>query len=304
MRQGDSILAGNDCGKPPTGTIGGFVSKVDEESKKYALTCDHIFPSGNQIVYADDSDDGVRREIGSCVFRKNDMSCDFAAIEINDTCLDKCNVIFRRDDGKDINAHLYNDNLGNVGIVHKLGATTGVTQRYIHSPEFYNKYAGEGNREGIFLVKGTDGTFSEEGDSGSLVFSRPRSIQQNYVDIVGMVYANNRKAKDDVKVEIYNRTDKESETLYGNHNISTGVKNAQENYQRTLTPSLSREDDGQIVAENDQDAEEFSFCYRLNTALELFKQDQGPGFDVRFKDDLSSSSPATSLSSGSDVEAV
>lgn len=304
LRQGDSILAGNDCGKPPTGTIGGFVSKVDEESKKYALTFDHIFPSGNQIVYADDSDDGVRREIGSCVFRKNDMSCDFAAIDINDTCLDKCNVIFRRDDGKDINAHLYNDNLGNVGIVHKLGATTGVTQGYIHSPEFYNTYPGEGNREGIFLVKGTDGTFSEEGDSGSLVFSRPRSIQQNYVDIVGMVYANNRKAKDDVKVEIYNRTDKESETLHGNHNISTGVKNAQENYQRTLTPSLSREDDGQIVAENDQDAEEFSFCYRLNTALELFKQDQGPGFDVRFKDDLSSSSPATSLSSGSDVEAV
>lgn len=304
LKQGDPIYADDCCEKHPTGTLGGFVMRVNEDRKKYALTCNHIFSSRNQMAYTHDSDDGARRQIGSCVFTKSDMSCDFAAIEMNDTVSNECDVTFRRDDGKGINAHLYDENLEDVGIVHKIGATTGVTQGYILSSEFYNKYTVEGNRECIFLVKGTDGNFSENGDSGSLVFSRPRSLQQNYVDIVGMVYAKNRKAKDDVETEIYNRTDKESEQFHANHDISTEVENAHENNQQTLTPSLSREDDGQIVAENDQDAEEFSFCYRLNTALELFKQDQGPDFDVRFKDDLSSSSSATSLSSGSDVEAV
>lgn len=264
-----------------------------KERKKYALTCNHVFPNRNQIAYADGSDGGDRRQIGSCVFTKSDLSCDFAAIEMNDTILNECDVTFRRDDGKDINARVYDETLENVGFVHKIGATTDVTQGYIQSPEFYNKYATEGNRERIFLVKGTDGQFSEEGDSGSLVFSRPRSVQQNYVDIVGMVYAKNRKAKDDDEIEVYNRTDEESENLLGNQNISTEVKNEHENNQQNLTTSTSTSSD-----------DELSCCYRLHTALELFKQDQGPDFDVKFKDDLPSSPLSTSLSSGSDVEAV
>lgn len=99
---------------------------------------------------------------------------------------------------------LYDQNLENFSILRKIGATTGLTQGYILSSKFYNKYAVGGNRECkfIYLEKLTDGTFSEDGDSGSLVFSRPRSVQQNYVDIVGMVYAKNCRAKDDG--EVYN----------------------------------------------------------------------------------------------------
>lgn len=301
IKQGDPIFAGRGSKYSPKGTLGGFVINENEERKKYALTCNHIFPSRNQIEYADSYDDGVRKEIGSCVFRTTDKSCDFAAIEINDTCLDNCNVTFKRDDGKDINAHLNNDSLENFRVVHKIGATTGVTQGYILSSEFYNKSIEKGNRECIFLVKGTGRTFSEEGDSGSLVFCRPRNIQQNYVDIVGMVYAKNCKAK--VEIDIYKRTDKESELnfIHGNQNISTEMKNTHVKNQQTFTPSLSREDDRKKAAEDDQDADELSCCYRLHTALELFKEDQGPNFNVKFKDDLSSSSPSTSES---DEEAV
>lgn len=50
--------------------------------------------------------------------------------------------------------------------------------------------------------------------------------KENYVHFVGMVYAENRRAKGDGETEIYNRTDKESKTIYGNRNISTEVKNA------------------------------------------------------------------------------
>lgn len=299
LKQGDPLYANDCCEKPLSGTLGGFVMRVNEDRKKYALTCNHIFPNRNQIAFAGGSDDGARRQIGHCVFTKSDMSCDFAAIEINDTISNECDVTFKRDDGKGVNAHTYEEILDDVGIVHKIGATTSVTQGYILSYEFYNKYTVEGNRECIFLVKGTNGKFSEEGDSGSLVFSRPRSVQQNYVDIVGMVYANNHKVEDDVEMEIYNRiTDKECD----DQNISTEKKNTPENNQQNLTPLLAREDNRKTVAENDQGADECSSCYRLHTALEFFKQDQGPDFDVRFKDDLLSSSPATSLSSESDVE--
>lgn len=50
LKQGDSIFASNCCENPPTGTLGGFVMKINEERKKYALTCNHIFPSRNQIA--------------------------------------------------------------------------------------------------------------------------------------------------------------------------------------------------------------------------------------------------------------
>ena len=40
-------------------------------------------------------------------------------------------------------------------------------------------------------MRGTGNIFSEEGDSGSLVFSRPRQAAQNYVNVIGMVFGSN-----------------------------------------------------------------------------------------------------------------
>lgn len=60
-----------------------------------------FFLGRNQIAYADDSDDGGWRQIGSCIFTKSEMSCDVVAIEI----LNECDVIYKRDDGKDVNEH-------------------------------------------------------------------------------------------------------------------------------------------------------------------------------------------------------
>lgn len=60
-----------------------------------------FFLSRNQIAYANDSDHGGRRQIGSRIFTKSDMSFDFVAIEI----LNECDVAYKRDDGNDINEH-------------------------------------------------------------------------------------------------------------------------------------------------------------------------------------------------------
>lgn len=72
-----------------------------------------------------------------------------------------------------------------------------MTNGKIVSSKFYLKAADKRNRENIFLVKGTAEKFSERGDSGLLVFSRPNPIQQNHVDILGMVYTNDITLYDD-----------------------------------------------------------------------------------------------------------
>lgn len=80
----------------------------------------------------------------------------------------------------------------------KTRATTDVTNGRIVHPEFYLKATDKSNQENNFLLKGIAEKFSERGDSGSLVFSKPNYIQ-TYVDVVGMVYANNLILYDDNK---------------------------------------------------------------------------------------------------------
>lgn len=259
LKQGSPIQSNNGEGTCFKGTLGGFVEKTKDKRKKYALTCDHLFHDNNQIAYADDSDDDAPKQIGTCVFKTRDRSCDFAAIEIEQRFSEKCEITFRREDKKKTNAHVYSKCLENIGFVHKIGSKTDVTSGCILSSEFYNNnnISDDVNRESIFLVKGTDEKFSDEGDSGSLVFSRPRNVNQNYVDVIGMVYANNQ-------------------TVYD-----------KENSGRT------HETNGANSTEN---ADEISSCFRIHTALELFKESQGQNFEVNFKNDLPSSSSSTSES--------
>lgn len=276
LRQGDSILPNlpDKNGTYNAGTLGGFVTKTDDDRKIYALTCNHLFLDKNEanLAYADNSD-GFR-EIGTCVFSTTDKSCDFAAIEIMDSFSDNCEVIFRREDEKKTNARLYTESLHS-RIVYKIGAATNVTTGIIRSPEWYKKIQNDENREYIFLVEGIDEQFSEEGDSGALVFSRPKSMQQNYVDVLGMVYANDLIVYDD-------EDDQQSEKL---------------EYSRS--PSVSHNNENE-AAQNIQEGKNISCCYRLYTALELFQENQGEDFTVKLKDDLSSSSGLSSPSSKSD----
>lgn len=266
LMQGDSILAKipNEDGNYCKGTLGGFVTKSDEEGKKYALTCNHIFSKVDEPAYNQDLEN-----IGSCLFTTSEQSCDFAAIEIEQSFSDKCDIYVKRDDRKKSNARIYAGNIGEIGLVHKIGATTDVTKGCILSPEWHEKVFG-GSWVSNFLVQGIGENFSEEGDSGSLVFARQRSVQQNYVEVMGMVYGN--------KLTVYDN-DEENEHVENNSN------------------------EGEIAASNAWDADNISSCFRIHTAFELFKMSQGEDFEVKFKDDLSSSSPS-SLSDDSYEEPI
>lgn len=263
MLQGDSIKSADGA----AGTLGGFVTKTNDDQMIFALSCNHLFPNINDSAYIHD----LEEEIGTCLFTTRYKGCDFAAIKIKEAYLDSCDVAFRRDDKKKTNAKVYSNSLEIGNIVHKIGATTGVTNGMIVSPEFYLKVIDECNRENIFLVKGTDGNFSKKGDSGSLVFSRPNRIQQKYVDVIGMVYANDLTLYDDDEVE-------------NAHNNEVNVENKPSSSECDKPDKENKNSSGV-----EQDTKSISFCCRIHSALEHFKENQGDDFEVNFKNDLSSS---------------
>lgn len=272
LMQGDQIMSGLPPDDYHKGTLGGFVREINNKRKIYALTCNHIFPLVDQPAYIDGFQ-GLNK-IGTCIFTTRENSCDFAAIEIADSFADECDVAIRRDDKKRVNAKLYTESLENHGIVFKRGATTGVTKGFIISSEFYDKL----HHDNIFLVKGICGPFSEEGDSGSLVFSRPKSAQQTYVNVLGMVFANN--------VKVYEEDDIDNDDHDHEHDVSDHGN------QDRNGPHSNTADNIDNISEN------ISVCYRMHTALELFKENQK--FDVQFQDDLSEKSPSSLQSYSSD----
>lgn len=282
MMQGDPIQSKDEA----TGTLGGFATKTNNDQKIYALTCNHLFPIENERAFTHDFE-----EIGACVFTTRDKGCDFAAIEIKESYSDSCDVAFRRDDKKKTNANVYSDSLEGVNIVHKIGATTGVTNGIIVSPEFYLKVTDESTRENVFLVKGTAEKFSERGDSGSLVFSRPNRIQQNYVDVVGMVYANDLTLYDDNDENDDPIDQKKMKSKLPEGSREEGAQNYEVNFENKPTSSICDNPDKGIHTASGihQDTNGISFCYRLHTALNLFKENQGGNFEVKLKDDVSSS---------------
>ena len=156
---------------------------------------------------------------------------------------------------------MYEGSIGDLGILHKIGAGSNVTKGTILSEEFYLKnLIDDDNRNSVFFVQGTGESFSKEGYCGSLVFSRPRHAKQNYVNVVGMIYGS--------KVIVDNEDD-----LRDNQSSSFKIL------------------DEEHLLGNHTEPEFISGCFRIRPALDLFKSKKR--VPVKFKDDLSTSSSSS-----------
>lgn len=287
--QGDVILAEiqDEGGKYRQGTLGGFVISTDKVRKLYALTCNHLFPKEGEQAFTENLD-----EIGTCSFTTRENTCDFAAIEIKKEFSKNCDETFYKEDSEKTNAYVFSENLKDIGIVHKIGATTQVTKGTIISSEYYDKLKDNTSREHFFLVQGTQGNFSEEGDSGSLVFTRSKNARQTSVDVLGMVIGNKVTVLvDDEEQE--NQVENKLGVRNGSDKIGNDSKNEKVDAKESSNTSSSRE--GAFAASSSDVPDNISCCFRIDTALQLFKEKQGE--KVKFRDDLS---PSTSLSSDSD----
>lgn len=110
--------------------------------------------------------------MGICVFIIMKKVCDFVVIELNGFFLEGCDVIIRRDDNKKVNVKLYIIKLYNVGLVYKIGVVINLISGCIISLEYYDKEMDDYCWDNIFFVKGLNGLFFKEGDSGLFVFCR------------------------------------------------------------------------------------------------------------------------------------
>lgn len=259
MRQGDNILPHppNENGQFQAGTLGGFVTKTNDPQQKYALTCGHIFPEKNLPAYADNS-----LKIGTSVFTKQEIHCDFAAIKINDTTSRDCDVTFRREDEQLTNARVYEESITNLGFVFKIGAGSNVTRGKILSPEHYfsKTLIADANRNSVFLVKGFGGPFCQDGDSGSLVFSRPKTVSQTFINVIGMVFGFDA-----------NLIEESNETAHNEVIYSREVDN----------DSRQGDQSSSSLAEK---KEHITMCFRLRPALDQFEAETNDSY--KFKDDL------------------
>lgn len=238
LLQGDQIKD-NKYGRKAT--LGGFVREIKNKKKIYALTCNHMFTQKGQTAYAGDFE-----AIGSCVYTTREKACDFAAIEIEESFSDKCDLAFRRDDGKKVNANLYTESLDKHGVVFKIGATTNMTKGCIISSEYYDRVLNDLNLGTNFLVKGFDGSFVEDGDSGSLVFSRPNCARQTYVDVLGMVYAKNLTVRD--KVGRGEQHCKSSDNSFDNISVCFRIHTALELFEKKLGINVQFKDDLSLIS--------------------------------------------------------
>uniref|UniRef100_K1QH94 Uncharacterized protein n=1 Tax=Magallana gigas TaxID=29159 RepID=K1QH94_MAGGI len=142
--------------------------------------------------------------------------------------------------------------------------------------------------ENLFLVKGTRTVFSEQGDSGSLVFSRPKTGRQNYINVIGMVFANNYLSREDESDDDQNlKKDKEMEC-----SPMKDTERVEENLNETTSSNTS----ASFVGDDEQNTENLSCCYRIHPAFALFKEERG--VEAKFKDDL----PTPSSSSDDSYE--
>ena len=353
LMQGDGILpeAPNEKRNYEMGTLGGFATKINDQKKKYALTCGHIFPTKNLPAFAADS--LQFKQIGRSVFstgktilchskeyeksesgeqqetflrytgekRSNDSKaneksesqeqqvtfslygseergndskatetkersesekeeyfCNFAVIEIDESVSKDCDVTFRRDDRTETNARVYNGGINDlVGFAYKIGAGTNKTKGKIISAEHY--FNDDPIINCVFFVKGFGEPFSKDGDSGSLVFSRPKNESHNFVNVVGMVCGH------DANFEGENEEGLEREAFH-----SRGADSSEESEERGAKSSFSRNESvdkrkSDDVASND--TEHISMCFYIRPALDLFKNETGES--LKFKDDLPTS---------------
>lgn len=183
-----SSLDGGSVNESCYGTLGAFMKEKRDQQKLYGLSCRHVLNQKNKKIYGKFGTDENFSELGHTIYLAEDSFHDFGVFEVNQDLCDKCEHIFVNDDDKESNAAVHVKDAMVDTIVHKKGAKTAWTTGRIQSPEFYSDLFG--NRDDVFLVASLGDTdyFSEEGDSGSIVFTRDRSSDQSSVSVLGMVF--------------------------------------------------------------------------------------------------------------------
>lgn len=169
------------------GTLGGF-AQVNREDV-VGLTNFHVVEKGIE-AYVKDGD--ILIKLGRCEFvlvPGLESLADFALIEVDNGLTERCRKPLVDDEDKPKNATIYlgKPNLIVPAIVHKKGASTGITQGTVVEMMTYREVLGERETHSAFLVEDLEQPFSVPGDSGSLVFQNSFNASQESIEVVAIL---------------------------------------------------------------------------------------------------------------------
>eukprot|EP00105_Crassostrea_gigas_P019344 XP_011437805.1 PREDICTED: uncharacterized protein LOC105335550 [Crassostrea gigas] len=169
------------------GTLGGFahVNRKDV----VGLTNFHVVDKGIE-AYVKDGDNLIK--LGKCEFvlvPGLTSLADFALIEVNNGLTERCRKPLVDDEDQPKNATIYlgKPSLIVPAIVHKKGASTGITQGTVVEMMTYREVLGKRETHSAFLVEDLEQPFSVPGDSGSLVFQNSFSASQESIEVVAIL---------------------------------------------------------------------------------------------------------------------
>lgn len=169
------------------GTLGGF-AQVNHKDV-VGLTNFHVVDKGIE-AYVKDGDNLIK--LGKCEFvlvPGLTSLADFALIEVNNGLTERCRKPLVDDEDQPKNATIYlgKPSLIVPAIVHKKGASTGITQGTVVEMMTYREVLGKRETHSAFLVEDLEQPFSVPGDSGSLVFQNSFSASQESIEVVAIL---------------------------------------------------------------------------------------------------------------------
>lgn len=169
------------------GTLGGF-AQVNSKNV-VGLTNFHVVEKGIE-AFVKDGDKLIK--LGKCKFvlvPGSESLADFALIEVDNGLTERCRkpLVDDEDQPKSATIYLGKHNLIVPAIVHKKGASTGITQGTVVEMMTYREVLGDRETQSAFLVEDLEKPFSVPGDSGSLVFQNSFSASQNSIEVVAIL---------------------------------------------------------------------------------------------------------------------
>lgn len=223
------------------GTLGGFVT--DEISNTYALTCAHVCSETERSVFAAQND-SERVKIGKCVF-SSDLQAQTIPILADIALVKIDNEVKDRCNPSILNELFHQSKVK----IFSDNLEDLVERVYVYKIGAETKLT-KGcvlspevyftGRHETFLVSGfEDVPFAERGDSGSLVFISENSSALDTIIVIGMLFGS------------YTLNDKTTE----------------------------KKDNDEEVKKDKKESNENSACFRMDTALELLRQN---GWNIRF----------------------
>ena len=196
VEQGDRLFL-NSKGEG-YGTVGGFGKTAD--GQMVALTNGHLY-LGNESrpLYVKVMEKFIKLGENIEKIGTGDLEeylLDIAVIRVSAEIAADCEKCLRDEKGDKKTAIVYQgqveDAIGT--FVHKKGAKSGWTTGLV---EGSHSVPNMDELPGTVLVKGRDGNFSEQGDSGSLVFKMGEDPDLKEVEVVAIVFANDFKTRDE-----------------------------------------------------------------------------------------------------------